>query len=221
VIGRRLLTGLLALVAATGVAVEVGNALAEGGDGERLIRLFSYFTIQSNLLVLLAAILLTLRPTGGGRLAAVIRLDALLCIIVTGVVYHAVLAGEAATLTPSGAFANLFLHTITPIGAVLVWLLIGPRPRWSWATIAWSLVYPLAWVGYTFVRGALVDWYPYPFLDVTEIGLGAALLNTGVIAVAFLVLATAARWVERALPATPTAAPTPTPPDPPASPGRG
>ncbi|MFB9956563.1 Pr6Pr family membrane protein [Cellulomonas denverensis] len=185
--------------------IELGNAVAEGGDGERLIRLFSYFTIQSNLLVVLSSALLVARPTGGGRVQAVIQLDALLCILVTGVVYHTVLAGEAAQLTPSGQVANLLLHTVSPVGAVLVWLLAGPRPRWTWSSVGWSVVYPLAWVAYTFLRGAAVGWYPYPFLDVGELGLAVALRNTAVVAVVFLVLAVLARGVERLFPATPAA----------------
>lgn len=35
-----------------------------------------------------------------------------------------------------------------------------------------------AWIVYTFVRGRLVDWYPYPFLDVRKIGYRAAFGST-------------------------------------------
>ncbi|MEV7972846.1 Pr6Pr family membrane protein [Cellulomonas sp. NPDC089187] len=198
----RLLYGLVGVAALTGVLLELGRALTEHADAERLIRLFSYFTIQSNLLVVLSAALHLWRPTGGGRFQAVVRLDALLCIAVTGVVYHAVLAGLSAELTPSGMIANALLHTVAPLGTVLVWLLVGPRPHWTWATVGWSVVYPLAWVAYTFIRGAAADWYPYPFLDVGELGLALALRNTGFVAVGFLALAVLLRWLEQALPST-------------------
>jgi hypothetical protein len=46
--------------------------------GERLVRLFSYFTIQSNILVLIAATSLAANPIRDGRLWRVVRLDALL-----------------------------------------------------------------------------------------------------------------------------------------------
>ena len=114
----------------------------------------------------------------------------------------ALLAGEA-DLTPSGALANLLLHTVSPVGAVVAWLLVGPRPRFDRRTVWWSVAYPLAWIGYTFVRGAAVHWYPYPFLDVATIGLGRALLNTAVVAVLFLALAGLAGLVDRRLPAGP------------------
>jgi hypothetical protein len=204
----RVLHALLALAALAGVGLEVGRALVDGpGDAgtmtERLVRLFSYFTIQSNLLVAAASALLAARPARTGRVLAVLHLDALLCIAVTGVVYHAVLAEQSLALTPSGALANLLLHTVTPVGAWLVWLLVGPRPRFGGSTVAWSLAYPLAWIGYTFARGAATGWYPYPFLDVDAIGVATAARNTALVAVTFVVLAVVVRGVERVLPATP------------------
>ena len=204
----RLLHALLAAAALAGIALEVGRALADGpGDAgtmtERLVRLFSYFTIQSNMLVAIAGALLATRPARTGRVVAVLHLDALLCIAVTGVVYHAVLADQSLPLTASGALANLLLHTVTPVGAWLVWLLVGPRPRFGGSTAAWSLGYPLAWIGYTFARGAVTGWYPYPFLDAGAIGTAAALRNTALVGVTFLVLALLVRLLERVLPGTP------------------
>lgn len=206
----RVLHALLALAAAGGVALEVSRALTEGpGDAgtttERLVRLFSYFTIQSNLLVLVASALLAARPARAGRVMAVLHLDALLCIAVTGVVYHTVLADAGVDLTPSGDLANFLLHTVTPIGTWVVWLLVGPRPRFGGATVAWSVLYPLAWIAYTFVRGAVTGWYPYPFLDAGALGLATAARNTAVVAVGFLVLAVLVRLLERVLPRTPRA----------------
>lgn len=206
----RLLHALLALAAAGGVALEVSRALTEGpGDAgtttERLVRLFSYFTIQSNLLVLIASALHAARPARTGRVVAVLHLDALLCIAVTGVVYHTVLADAGVDLTPSGDLANFLLHTVTPVGTWVVWLLVGPRPRFGGATVAWSVVYPLAWIAYTFVRGAATGWYPYPFLDAGALGLATAARNTALVAVSFLVLALLVRLLERVLPATPRA----------------
>jgi hypothetical protein len=215
----RVLHALLAVAALAGVALEVGRALVDGpGDAgtmtERLVRLFSYFTIQSNLLVAVASALLVVRPARTGRVPAVLHLDALLCIAMTGVVYHAVLAEQSLALTPSGDLANFLLHTVTPVGAWLVWLLVGPRPRFGGSTVAWSLAYPLAWIGYTFVRGSVTGWYPYPFLDVGGIGMATAARNTALVAVTFGVLALLVRLLERVLPGTPrqpVAAPGPAP----------
>ncbi len=206
----RVLHAAVALCALAGIGTELVTALLDGPGiagtmTERLVRLFSYFTIQSNILAGAIAVALAVRPDRDGRVFRVLRLDAVLCITVTGIVYHAVLRGLN-ELTPSGAFANLLLHTVVPALALVAWLWVGPRPRITWSTVAWSVAYPLVWIAYTLVRGAIVDWYPYPFLDVGEIGLGATLVNTALVAVVFLVLATAALWVDRRLPPAPRGA---------------
>lgn len=204
----RTLHAVAALAATVGVLLELVRAITGGPGGapthaERIVRLFSYFTIQSNILVLVTSWLLVLKPERDGRVFRVARLDALLCIAVTGLVFHTVLAEDGAQLTPSGNLAGFLLHTLSPVGAVVAWLLVGPRPRFDAATVWWSVAYPMAWIAYTFVRGAFVDWYPYPFLDVSEIGLSRALVNTGAVAVVFLVLAGLVGFVDRRLPAVP------------------
>lgn len=197
------LASLLAQIA----LIVVGGTDANSGDagtgvpaGTRLVRLFSFFTVQSNLLVLVAAISLVLDPRRDGRFWRVVRLDALLGITVTGLVFGAVLAP---LVHHSGIdwWINAGFHYVSPTMAFLGWLLFGPRPRIDGRTLAWALVWPLGWIAYTFVRGAIVDWYPYPFLDVAEVGFWTALRNTGFVVVLSLLLLTAFRWVDRRLPA--------------------
>ncbi|KLN34401.1 hypothetical protein FB00_12690 [Cellulosimicrobium funkei] len=196
----RVLHALVALAALTGAVMELVIALVDGpgtapSQAERLVRLFSYFTIQSNLLVGVVSLLLAVRPERDGPVFRVAHLDALLCIAVTGIVYNTVLRGLA-ELSAAGQVSNLLLHLLAPVLAVAAWLLVGPRPRVDAATVWWSVAYPLAWIAYTFVRGAVVGWYPYPFLDVGELGLGRALVNTAVVAAVFLALAWLVRVVD-------------------------
>ena len=70
---------------------------------------------------------------------------------------------------------------------VVDWLVDPPRHRLPrWAVLAW-LAYPAAYLGYTLVRCAIVDWYPYPFVDVAEHGYGRVLLNAAVLTVGIAV----------------------------------
>ena len=94
----------------------------------RFIRLFSYFTIQSNILLLIVSVTLAVNPDRDGRLWRVVRLDAVLGIIITGLVYATVLAG-AAHPTGAGWWSNLGFHYVAPWWALLGWLLFGPRSR--------------------------------------------------------------------------------------------
>jgi hypothetical protein len=36
----------------------------------------------------------------------------------------------------------------------------------------------LAWLVYTLFRGEIVDWYPYPFVDVSALGYGGVLARS-------------------------------------------
>jgi hypothetical protein len=202
----RVLHLLVAVLALGGFMIELVTAIVSGPGiapthAERIVRLFSYFTIESNLLIGGVSLALALDPRRDGPLFRVLRLDGLLCIAVTGIVYNTVLRGLV-TLTPSGAVANMMLHVLAPLLAVIVWLWVGPRPRVSVRTVWWSVVYPIAWLVYTFVRGAATGWYPYPFLDVTVLGYGPALTNATLVAVVFLVLAWGVRWADARMPGT-------------------
>jgi hypothetical protein len=208
----RLWHGLLAVVVGSCLVVQlvliVGggpnvNAVTtedDAGVGERLVRLFSYFTIQSNLLVLAGALTLARDPGRDGRGWRVLRLDMLLGIVVTGVVFATILA----PLThPTGIafWLNAGFHYFSPWWALAGWLLFGPRPRFDWRTVGLAFVWPALWIAYTFVHGAVTGWYPYPFLDVTEIGYLDALRDTGLVLVVALLLAVALKALDDRLPA--------------------
>jgi hypothetical protein len=114
----RFLHLLVAVLALGGFAIELVTAIV-GGPGvapthaERMVRLFSYFTIESNLLIGGVSVALALDPRRDGPVFRVLRLDALLCIAVTGIVYNTMLRGLV-TLTASGAVANTMLHVLAP-----------------------------------------------------------------------------------------------------------
>jgi hypothetical protein len=146
----------------------------------------SYFTVQSNIVVLVAAAGLAADPVRDGRIWRILRLDGLLGIIITGIVY-AVLLAPVTHLTGLHGLANIGLHRLTPILTVLVWLAFGPRPRIGWSTIGWALLWPVAWAAYTFIHGSISGWFPYDFLDPDTLGWPAALRTTGLL-LAFAVI---------------------------------
>ncbi|MGY1856558.1 Pr6Pr family membrane protein [Modestobacter sp. SYSU DS0290] len=185
---------VLAVVVAASVGTELVRALLDTGSDAgalaRVVRFLSWFTIQSNLLVLVAALPLVRDPGHDGRIWRVVRLDALLGISVTGLVFAAVLAP---TTHPQGLgwWTNAGTHYVVPVVAVVGWLVFGPRPRVTGTTIVAALGWPLAWIAYTLAHGALTGWYPYGFLDAQALGYGTALRNLGVVvalSVAFLLV---------------------------------
>jgi hypothetical protein len=159
----------------------------------RFIRLFSYFTIQSNLLVGVAAVTLAASPARDGPVWRVLRLDGLVGISVTGVVYTTVLR-SASNLHGWAVATDAAFHYVVPLMAVLGWLAFGPRPRVDRRTVAWSLAWPVAWLGYTLLHGHVSSWYPYPFIDVTVHGYAVVVLNSLLVTVVLAVMA-AAFWL--------------------------
>ncbi len=91
---------------------------------------------------------------------------------------------------------------VVPALAVVGWAAYGPRPRITRRVVALALVWPVGWLAWTLVVGALVGWYPYPFLDPREDGAGAVAVASVAITAVFVVFFALAAQVEaRARPA--------------------
>ncbi len=169
----------------------------------RTLRFFSYFTVQSNILVAATAAILVLRPFSDGRLWRVIRLQALFGITVTGVVYSTLLRGVV-DLHGAAAVTNALVHYVAPVMAVIGWLLFGPRPRIDENTLAASLLWPALYVVYTLAHGAASDWYPYPFVDVATHGYVTVLRNGVGLNVLLVGVGALFMWADHRLPPSPT-----------------
>jgi hypothetical protein len=196
--------GLTALIVAAGIVVQLfvtanGNTGFFPDNPDRVFNVFAYFTIQSNLLLGVTALLLALQPDRPqGMVFRTLRLNGVLCIAVTGIVYHLVLA-DLDDLSGWAWVANFLLHTAAPVAGVLGWLLFGPRGRTEQRVVAWSIVFPILWLLFTLVRGEFVGFYPYPFVDVADHGYARVLLNCLLVAVLFLALAAGATVLDRRL----------------------
>jgi hypothetical protein len=171
----------------------------------RAANAFAFFTIQSNLLVGVATFLLAIRLDRSSTRFAVLRVVGLVAITITGIVFHAVLA-QTLDLKSWDAIGNELVHTVVPVMAVVGWLLVGPRGLVS-ARIAWlSLLFPVCWLAFTLIRGAIAHWYPYPFIDVTQLGYGRTAVNCVWVAALMLGLAAGATVFDSRLRRGPVAA---------------
>lgn len=149
---------LLALAALTAIAYDVA-----AGPGVSDADYFSYFTVLSNLFA--AAMLLygALRPADErSRTVELLRGAAVAYILTTGIVYLLLLSGRA----PAYPWVNAILHYLMPVAVALDWLLDPPRVRLDpvRTAVLW-MAFPLLYILYTLARGAIVDWYPYFFVD--------------------------------------------------------
>jgi hypothetical protein len=171
--------------------------------GERLDRpgfsggnFFSFFTIQSNVIAVAALGALAITPVARRtRTFDALRGAAVLYIAITGVVFALLLSGREETLQTTSAWVNFVLHQAMPVLVVADFLIDPPRHRLPLVVaLAW-LAYPLAWFAYTLIRGASVDWYPYPFVDVDSHGYDGVALNAVVLAVCMAAGAALLAWI--------------------------
>lgn len=165
----------------------------------RVANLFAFFTILSNLLVGATCLQLALHPDTDSVAFRVIRLAGVVQIFVTGVVYWIAL-GDLVEYGRWESVANQLVHSVVPILGVFGWLVFGPRGRLSVRIVALSTIVPVAWLAFTLVRGPIVDWYPYPFLDVNQHGYPKVMVNVVIVALLYLVIALGALGLDRKLP---------------------
>ncbi len=181
---------IVAAVAWPALVLQYWLIVWSGSPGAVTVRYFSFFTILSNLLVALVA---ASAATGGNwtplRILRTPRMRGLaaLCIAVTALVYVTVLRSLWHPLGPQ-LIADRSLHYVVPVLYLVWWFALLPHGTLVWRDAARWLWFPLVFVLWTFARGAVVDEYPYPFLDVGRLGYPAVLLNAVVVAVLFVVL---------------------------------
>ncbi len=195
----------LRLVAAYRIGLAALAAVALGwqahivaAQGRRLADFFSFFTIQSNILgVLVFAWGGVLVMIGRPSPPEVLRGAVVLYLLVTGVVYALLLSGiEGAGTEP---WVNAVVHQVMPIVVVLDWLFVPPVTPMPLRRVSWWLAFPLLYLAYTLIRGRLVDWYPYPFLDPRPQGYGHALIGIIGVAIGFVLATLLVRWAGCAL----------------------
>jgi hypothetical protein len=186
---------LIVLAALIGIVLD-SNSI--NGFINRLV----FFTIQSNLMLMVCigyAAWTTLRKTPGP--GPVLKGAITVYILITGLVFNLILAkslgpppaGSISVPLIGGTLNNDLLHIITPIMALVDWLLFDIHGRLRWGNALLWLTYPLAYLAFVLVRGVLVSGpflfpyvhYPYSFLDVDYIGYGGVALDAVIYGIAF------------------------------------
>jgi hypothetical protein len=146
----------LAVLTAIGYDVAAGPGVSDGDY-------FSYFTVLSNLFaaaMLLYGVLRPARERSGT--VELLRGAAVVYILTTGIVYLVLLSGKA----PAYPWVNAILHYLMPVTVTLDWLLDPPRVRLDpTRTVVLWMAFPVLYIIYTLARGAIVNWYPYLFVN--------------------------------------------------------
>ncbi|MEJ6395661.1 Pr6Pr family membrane protein [Gymnodinialimonas sp. 2305UL16-5] len=167
---------IIAIVAAASLAgLFVHNMQIEryGSPEATAWAMARFFTILTNIAVVLTFLVAALRRDGvGGPWIAALTL----AVVLVGAVFHILLSGIT-TFSGIGTWANQGLHTIVPIACFLWWLIFAPKRTLDYRDLPMFIVWPCVYVAYALARGANDGIYPYPFMDLTEIGAAAVATN--------------------------------------------
>lgn len=184
---RRLAAGL-AVTGWSGLALQLAVSVSltrAAGDPVAigLWRFVGYFTILTNVLVAVAFTRLALaRPIAPAPFTGRI-----LAIAIVGVVYHTILADVVPPTTPAWWLADRVLHYVMPASAVAWWLAFTPKAGLEYRDAVRWLRYPLSYLAYALLRGAIDGWYPYFFIEASRLGYARALTNAAALTLAMLV----------------------------------
>ncbi len=190
------------------VAAQYWFSVLDATDGallSRSLEFFSFFTILTNLLAAAALLAPAMAPRSAlGRFLdrPGVRTAIAGYMIMVGAVYYLLLVGLSDRHGAS-LFIEHALHALTPPLFVVDWLLFADRRAVDWRVGLRGLVYPLTYLAWTLAHGAQSGWYPYPFLDVADLGYARVLVNAAGLVAVYIALEAALLAIGRALPARP------------------
>lgn len=185
---------LLQLWLSVGLAVASGKPVTSG-----LVVYFGYFTVLTNIFVALVCTAgsSSRRSPRSPRLYSLPMVGCATCaILIVGIGYHFLLREVWA---PQGAqwVADVVLHYVVPVGALLHWLVYRHAEHWAWWTpLSWCW-YPFLYFAYVLVRGEILGSYPYPFVDVLTLGYTQAIINAVGLLFGFVVMGYALLGLKR------------------------
>ena len=186
---RAVVRVLISLAICAALAAQLQLASARGNIN--VGNFFSYFTVESNIAAALLLITLEFSPgTALNTLATRVRPAITLYMSMTGIIYAVLLAPASADVALTAKWVDVVVHTVGPFIVLADWFLAPPDDPPTYTDIRTWVIFPTLYVVYSLIRGAIVDWYPYPFLDSRldggsgKVAISVAVLAVGVVAFA-------------------------------------
>lgn len=186
---------LAALTASSLTAITLWHYLTLTGEpisewGSLTVYLFSFFTISTNLIVVIMGGALLL---GNGRLhqffsSAAVQSACCLYITFVGLGFWLLLGGPQGIESWFGWIPEICGHSLSPVLGAIFWFLYVPKGKLQGRHPVIWLSYPILYLVYWLIRGPLVGYYPYFFVDVNLLGYRGVAVWSGALIVIFLIL---------------------------------
>ncbi|MCP5095215.1 MAG: hypothetical protein GY943_06660 [Chloroflexi bacterium] len=190
---RQILLWAMLLSSLTGITIWYVRGLSTASFnewGSVTMRHFSFFTNLTNALIIVMAGTLLY---GRGKLYTFFKSPAVqaacsLYIAFVGIGFWFILGGPRSLDTLLDWIPEITAHTLSPILGVVFWFRCVPKGQLTWRHPFIWLSYPIAYLIYWLIRGPLVGYYPYFFLDVDELGYAGVAAWSGILILFYLVL---------------------------------
>lgn len=165
--------------------------------------LAKFFTFMTNLTGLATACVFTsaLWPTGGGAsrwfTGPAAQGAVLVYTSLVFIVYHFMLAGVWHP-EPAWLLAAVLLHYVVPACYLVFWVALVQHGALRWGHVLGWQVFPVLYAVAIMAIGPALAGYPYPFLDVGQVGWKEALYAMAMVLAGYLLLSLAViafdRW---------------------------
>lgn len=194
------------IIVASGYGVSILIGLWQGTfTGQQLL----YYTILSNIIIFIFYIVLlsaAFSKSSKGEPYYNVRGALTLMIIITGLIYHILLAPQLNDINvyANDSIADFLVHTYTPIAVFIDWVFFTkiPSPRklrplywlsipfayWILAIVYASLKIPFKLTG---------NYYAYYFIDMNHLGFWQVLLNVSACSVVFFLIGILLKTIKR------------------------
>jgi hypothetical protein len=180
---------LFALLGFSALVTEIATLVARGrfnaGD------FFSYFTVEANTVTVISLLVGAFAVATRHESTALdfVRGAVTLYMTTTILIFIVLLSGYPSADLTAVPWDNTVLHYIMPIAMMVDWL-IAPRfrPVPIRRSFIW-LLFPTAYLLYSLIRGSIVGWYPYPFMNPSTHGWAVLVITSLVIAVILTAIA--------------------------------
>lgn len=178
-------------------------------DGRFNLSTLSYYTMQSNVLCMFyffacGTWLILHKNSENSTFWPRMKGALVLCILVTGLVYHFLLAGgDFKMAANTQSIANIIVHYLVPLLVFVDWLLFDNKGVYQkYDPFLW-LVIPYAYMIYAFIAAQIGDGigyggsrYPYFFIDIDVYGIWQVALNVVLLSVGFLALGYVIKFID-------------------------
>jgi len=191
-VARRAALGIAAVAALTLLTRIYLRSGDDGGVIGAISYLSQFFTILTNAVVMVMMLLIASRRHVPVRWVKAV----VIAIVIVGIIYHLLLA-HLVEFVGLAFWADHGVHTVVPALSALWWLVFAFKPPLRGSDLMVWIAWPVLYCTYILIRANFSGFYPYPFLNLPELGWSGLAISIFELLVSFIVVGLALTAIGR------------------------